>query len=142
MLTPVQFFVSLWDDLQTRSKRPEERALSGELSLEQVKDRTSNAVGSDSDDGGLFDETIAAYKLRRKAAADYLVSALVDSHSKAFKAYVDRAHWTPASDEAVIDTSQLAITAELDEPLRVRQTLNLSFLFSFPPRLTRMSPRF
>lgn len=97
-------------------------------------------MGSDSDDGGLFDETIAAYKLRRKAAADFLVSALVDSHNKAFKAYIDRTHWTPASDEAVIgscqplatvkqeetnpiiDTTQLAITAELDEPLRVRIT--------------------
>lgn len=72
------------------------------MSLEQVKDRTSNAVGSGSDEGGLFDETIAAYKLRRKAAADYLVSTLVDSHSKAFRTYIDRTHWTPASDEAVI----------------------------------------
>ena len=45
------------------------------MSLEQVKDRTSNAVGSGSDEGGLFDETIAAYKLRRKAAGDFLVSA-------------------------------------------------------------------
>lgn len=94
------------------------------MSLEQVKDRTSNAVGSGSDEGGLFDETIAAYKLRRRAAGDFLVSALVESHNKAFKAYIDRAHWTPASNETVIDASQLAITAELDEPLRVRDPRN------------------
>lgn len=71
------------------------------MSLEQVKDRTSNAVGSDSDDGGMFDETIAAYRLRQKAAADYLVSALTYSHNKAFRAYLGRTHWTPTSDEVI-----------------------------------------
>ncbi|SPO04448.1 related to Rad50-interacting protein 1 [Cephalotrichum gorgonifer] len=123
-----EFFVSLWDELQSRTKGTEEQPeLSSELTFEEVKDRTSNAMGSDSDDGGLFDETIAAYKLRRKAAGDFLVSALADSHSKAFRAYLSRTHWTPTGDDPIPDPSQMAITAELDEPLSILKR-NLDFL--------------
>lgn len=69
------------------------------MSYEELKDRTSTAVGSDEEGGGLFDETIAAYSMRRKTAGDFLVSALVDSHNKAFRAYTSRKHWTPISQE-------------------------------------------
>jgi len=91
------------------------------MTFEEVQDRTSATVGSQSDDGGLFDETIAAYTARRKAAQEYLVTTLVDSHNKTFRAYVSRAHWTPiAQEDAPLDLNMLAITPELDEPLRVR----------------------
>ncbi|PKS11227.1 hypothetical protein jhhlp_002988 [Lomentospora prolificans] len=142
-----EFFVSLWDQLQSRSKGSEEtRVLSGEISYQEVKDRTSSAVGSTTDDGGLFDETIAAYALRRKAALDFMEAALVDSHNKAFRAYLSRTHWTPASEDntigpcrgeirrvmrgcanVLVDPSQLTITAQLDEPLRILKR-NLDFL--------------
>ncbi|CAI4220019.1 unnamed protein product [Parascedosporium putredinis] len=114
--------------LQSRSKTSDEqRVLSGEISYEEVKDRTSSAIGSNTGDGGLFDETIAAYTLRRKAARDYIEAALVDSQNKAFRAYLSRTHWTPASEDHAIDPSQLTITAQLDEPLRILKR-NLDFL--------------
>ena len=126
--------------------------LSGEISYQEVKDRTSSAVGSTTDDGGLFDETIAAYALRRKAALDFMEAALVDSHNKAFRAYLSRTHWTPASEDntigpcrgeirrvmrgcanVLVDPSQLTITAQLDEPLRVScASFLLSLLLWFP----------
>lgn len=75
---------------------------SGEISYQEAKDRTSTSVGSNTDDGGLFDETIAAYALRRKAARDFLEAALVESHNKAFRPYLSRTHWTPASEDLTI----------------------------------------
>ncbi len=90
------------------------------MSYDQVRDRTSSAVGSEDDGGMLFDETIAAYSLRRKAAQEFLASAMTESHHKAFRPYLQRPQWTTIiEDPSAIDPYQLAITAELDEPLRV-----------------------
>ncbi|KAG7132759.1 RAD50-interacting protein 1 like [Verticillium longisporum] len=78
-------FVTLWDELQTRAKPGNESAeIAGDMSYEEVKDRTSTAVGSDNGDG-IFDNG------------------------------------------AEVDSFQLAITAELDEPLRILRQ-NLDFL--------------
>lgn len=124
-----EFFVTLWDQLQGRAtKESEPSRMSGEMSYEEVKDRTSAAVGSEGDEGVLFDETIAAYSLRRKTAQDFLVNALADSHYKAFRAYSTRTQWTTISDSVPdIDPSQLAVTPELDEPLRILKR-NFDFL--------------
>ncbi|KAK4192189.1 RINT1-like protein [Podospora australis] len=119
-----EFFITLWEQLQSRAKASENQDnLAGGMSHDHVKDRVSAAVGSEEDGGGLFDETIAAYSLRRKRAQEFLTEALVESHRKAFKAYLHRPQWSTFADE-VID---LAITAELDEPLRILKR-DLDFL--------------
>ncbi|KAI0475224.1 RINT-1 family protein [Xylariaceae sp. FL0804] len=120
-----EFFVTFWEELQTRARRNDEH-VTGDMTHEHVKDRISEAVGSDGDDGMLFDETIAAYRHRRQAAEEYLVSALGDSHQKAFRPYLSKPQWTTVND---IDLSQLAVTPELDEPLKVLKR-NLTFLAS------------
>ncbi|TDZ34934.1 RAD50-interacting protein 1 [Colletotrichum spinosum] len=123
-----EFFVMLWDQLQSRAPRDGDSGrMSGDMSYEEVKDRTSAAAGSDADDGVLFDETIAAYSLRRKTAQEFLVNAVADSHYKAFRAYATRTQWATISDGPEIDPSQLAVTPELDEPLRILKR-NLDFL--------------
>jgi RAD50-interacting protein 1 len=116
-----QFFVTLWDQLQTRAKQAEgQNNLAGGMTYDHVKDRTSAAVGSEEDGGVLFDETISAYNMRKKASQGFLVSALTDSHTKAFRPYLQRVQWTTIVDDiSTVDAYQLAITAELDEPLRV-----------------------
>ncbi|KAI1170401.1 RINT-1 family protein [Nemania sp. FL0916] len=125
-----EFFVTLWEDLQARARRNrDQETLAGGMSHEDVKDRISSAVGTDGDSGILFDETIAAYSFRRKTAEEYLVSALIDSHQKAFRPYLSKPQWTTISSDLNIDPSQLAITAELDEPLKILKR-NLTFLAS------------
>lgn len=116
-----EVFVDMWDRLQARAKKSDDQSnLAGGMSHEEVKDRTSKTVGSDEDGGILFDETIKAYSARRNTAQEWLVAAVQDSHSKAFRPYVQRTQWTTISeDSSPIDPYQLAITAELDEPLRV-----------------------
>ena len=94
------------------------------MSYDHVRDRTSSCVGSEEDGGVLFDETISAYSMRRKRAQEFLVSAVNDSHHRAFRPYLQRAQWTTISDDpSAADAYQLAITAELDEPLKVGASL-------------------
>ncbi|KAJ4254950.1 hypothetical protein NW762_009750 [Fusarium torreyae] len=122
-----EFFVSLWDELQTRAlhRASQGNDITSTMSYDDVKDRTSAAVGQKHEDGALFDETAAAYSLRRKAAQELLVGALVESHHKAFRAYTTRVQWTTVGETAILD--ELAITPELDEPLRILQR-NFDFL--------------
>ncbi|KAL2125784.1 hypothetical protein VTI74DRAFT_2757 [Chaetomium olivicolor] len=97
------------------------------MSYDHVRDRTSAAVGTEEDSGVLFDETIAAYSQRRKRAAEFLSEALVDSHRKAFKAYLHRPQWSTIADDAAAAEGDLVVTAELDEPLRILKR-DLGFL--------------
>ncbi|KAM0348412.1 hypothetical protein ACHAPU_004384 [Fusarium lateritium] len=122
-----EFFVSLWDELQTRAlhRASQGNDITGTMSYDDVKDRTSAAVGQKHEDGALFDETATAYSMRRKDAQDLLVGALIESHNKAFRAYTTRVQWTTVGETAIVD--ELAITPELDEPLRILQR-NFDFL--------------
>lgn len=69
------------------------------MSFDEVKDRTSSATV---EDGGLFDEMVVAYSQRRKAAQDLLISALAESHSKAFRTYASRVQYTTVGDSSVL----------------------------------------
>ncbi|KAL1836245.1 hypothetical protein VTJ49DRAFT_5392 [Mycothermus thermophilus] len=98
------------------------------MSYDHVRDKTSSAVGKDDGEGDsvLFDETIAAYSQRRKRAEEFLSEALVDSHRKAFRAYLHRTQWSTVADDAAAGADG-AITPELDEPLRILKR-DLTFL--------------
>ncbi|KLU84774.1 RINT-1 family protein [Magnaporthiopsis poae ATCC 64411] len=126
-----EFFVVFWQELQDRAKKKEgQESIAGGLSFEDVKERTSAAVGSDGDGAGavIFDEIIAAYSARRKAALKLIVSSLADAHYTAFRPYLRLGQWTTISDDpSQADPSQLAISPELDEPLRIIKR-NLDFL--------------
>ncbi|KAK4664941.1 uncharacterized protein QC763_509030 [Podospora pseudopauciseta] len=120
-----EFFITMWEQLQSRAKVTEDQSnLAGGMSYDHVRNRTSAVVGTeDNDNGVLFDETIAAYSARRQTAQKLLSEALASSHHKIFRAYLHRAQWTTISDEV----DNLAITAELDEPLRILKR-DLDFL--------------
>ncbi|GAB1317546.1 TIP-1 family-domain-containing protein [Madurella fahalii] len=121
-----EFFVTLWEQLQARAKASEDQNnLAGGMSYDHVRDRTSAAVGSEEDNGVLFDETIAAYSQRRQRAQEFLSEALVDSHRKAFKAYLHRPQWSTIAEDA--SPADLAVTVELDEPLIILKR-DLDFL--------------
>ncbi|KAK0649415.1 TIP-1 family-domain-containing protein [Cercophora newfieldiana] len=118
-----EFFITFWEQLQARAKVSEDQTnLAGGMSYDHVRGRTSSTVGTEDDDGVLFDETIAAYSARRKRGEEFLSEALVESQRKAFRAYLLRPRWsTIAEDLAAADSYQLAVTPELDEPLRILQ---------------------
>jgi hypothetical protein len=126
----------LWEQLQTRAKATDDQSnLAGGMSYDHVRDKTSAAVGKEEDGGVLFDETIAAYSQRRKRAEEFLSEALVESHRKAFKAYLHRPQWSTIADDAV--AGDLAVTAELDEPLLVSYPQNLASSRSNPRQVLK-----
>lgn len=102
-----QFFILLWEELQTRASGDPntDEGITATLSYEDIKGRTSSSVGQGTDDGALFDETIAAYALRGKAAQELLSAALVESHNKAFRDYVTKVHWTTIGEAAELGKS-------------------------------------
>ncbi|EAA30678.1 hypothetical protein GE21DRAFT_10443 [Neurospora crassa] len=125
-----EFFVTLWEQLQTRAKANEDQSnLAGGMSYDHVKDRISSVVGTEDDTGVLFDETISAYTMRRKRAQEFLTQVLIQNQKKAFAAYLKRPQWSTISDEPTSGEAyyQLAPTAELGEPLAVLKR-DLDFL--------------
>lgn len=67
---------------------------------DDIKERTVAAVDGGDENGAIFDETIAAYTNRRKAGEELLVGALVESHSKALRAYTHNVQWTTVGESA------------------------------------------
>ncbi|KAK1251690.1 hypothetical protein MKX07_007169 [Trichoderma sp. CBMAI-0711] len=127
-----EFFVILWDQLHKRESRHLRHQTSAIASVvgagDDLKERTVAAVDEGNENGAIFDETIAAYTNRRKAGEGLLVGALVESHSKALRAYTHNVQWTTVGESATPDdSSALSITPELDEPLSVLKR-NLEFL--------------
>ncbi|KAL6893166.1 TIP-1 family domain-containing protein [Trichoderma longibrachiatum] len=127
-----EFFVILWDQLHKRESRQFRHQTSAIASVvgagDDLKERTVAAVDEGDENGAIFDETIAAYTNRRKAGEGLLVGALVESHSKALRAYTHNVQWTTVGESATPDdSSALSITPELDEPLSVLKR-NLEFL--------------
>ncbi|KAF4126036.1 RAD50-interacting protein 1 [Geosmithia morbida] len=110
-----EFFLELWEQLQAGSAKR-----GSGTDYEQGQPATSTPDS----DGALFDETAASYSLRRKTAQELMVSALSESHSKAFRTYRTRAQFTMPDSSDLGD--QLVISPELDEPLHTL-TRNLEF---------------
>ncbi|RCI11307.1 hypothetical protein L249_7591 [Ophiocordyceps polyrhachis-furcata BCC 54312] len=125
-----EFFASLWEELQAQdaTKPSSHAATDDDDDDDDDDDEVQGRVPDASADSAIFDETVSAYTMRRKAAEELLISALADSHSKAFRAYLHQAQWTTVGEAAILDDpSQLSVTPELDEPLRILKR-NLDFL--------------
>jgi hypothetical protein len=114
----LQFFIDLWDELQSRAKTTDiNDNLAGTMSYTEVKDSTSTAVGSDAE-GSVFDVTIAGFGHLRNRAEDFVLQALNYDFSGSFKHYFTRSQWTTVGDE-VAPATVLSVTPELDQPLQV-----------------------
>ncbi|KAE8445591.1 hypothetical protein EG329_013224 [Mollisiaceae sp. DMI_Dod_QoI] len=126
-----EFFVDLWEHLQDRARGTRvEDNLAGDMSYTEVKDATSDAVGSE-EEGSVFDKTIESYLNLRTKAEELIVSSLRKSFPTNFKQYITKPQWTTIGDLPQSSPSFVAVTAELDQPLQalkqdmtfLRQTL-------------------
>lgn len=119
------FFLDLWDELQDRARKNTGKNLAGPLSVEDVAERTSSAVGSEEDTGALFDETAGAYRRLRIRSEGIMQEMLIHSIREYLRPYGRINPWSSLS--SVEPSSSLALTAELDATI---QQLNeyLSFL--------------
>ena len=110
-----QFFVELWEELQNRAKTTNVKDnLAGSMTYAEVKDVTSDAVGSESE-GSLFDVTINNYKSIQNKADNLIEQAIKYSFSTIFKQYLSKAQWTTIGD--LPTPSKLWIPMGLKSPL-------------------------
>lgn len=87
--------MELWNELQRRADKPDiNTSLPGTTSYADMKNSVSVAAGSDSDDhGGLFDETISAFRGRSRHAEQLMVDNLKHSLPVIFRQYTHKAQW-------------------------------------------------
>jgi hypothetical protein len=110
--------VDLFAELQRRAQSISiDDNIAGQMSYSDVKEATSNAVGSD-DEGSVFDMTIENFTRLQSRALELLIQALKYQFPQNFKLYLTTPLWTTVGDE-VTSLSTLAITPELDQPLQV-----------------------
>ncbi|KAL5395970.1 hypothetical protein PMIN03_006989 [Paraphaeosphaeria minitans] len=114
------FFLDIWDELQDRARRA---GNIGAMSVADVAERTSKAVGGDGDGGALFDETAAAYSRLRIRSEKIITDTLNSNVREALRGYRNINPWATLS----ASSSALANTAELD-PLIAYLTTTLGFL--------------
>ncbi|KAK5173147.1 uncharacterized protein LTR77_003269 [Saxophila tyrrhenica] len=112
------FFLELWDELQDRVKN--RKQVSRNLgALQDIKDKTSAAVGGDESDGGLqgalFDETAASYKKVRVKTESIIVDTLTYNIREALRPYTRISTWASLS----ATTAGGAISADLEPALRL-----------------------
>ncbi|KAL1601779.1 hypothetical protein SLS60_006694 [Paraconiothyrium brasiliense] len=114
------FFLDIWDELQDRARRANNI---GAMSVADVAERTSKAVGGDSDGGALFDETAAAYSRLRIRSEKIITDTLNGNVREALRAYRHINPWATLS----ASSTTLSSTAELD-PLIAYLSTTLGFL--------------
>lgn len=121
------FFLELWDELQYRARKKENRLsnVAGNLTLEEVAGRTSSAVGEDADTGALFDEISTAYHRLRVRTEGILEEHLYTSVRDALRAYKQTDPWASLSPSE--SASANTISPEMDATTQLLNTY-LSFL--------------
>ncbi|KAL9119291.1 MAG: hypothetical protein Q9187_004153, partial [Circinaria calcarea] len=122
------FFLELWDELQFRARKNtvSGRKLAGQMSVEDVAERTSSVVGSDEDTGALFDETAGAFRRLRERTEILVQDLLINNIREALRPYGRINPWSSVSSD-VVDVSTIAVTAELDPTIQLLESY-LSFL--------------
>jgi RAD50-interacting protein 1 len=112
------FFLELWEELQDRA-RNRERVSSNLGELEEIKQKTSAAVGDDENDGevqgALFDETAASYRRLRVRSEGVIVETLTYNVREALRPYTRVSTWASLS----ATTAGGAISADLEPTLRL-----------------------
>ena len=73
--------------------------LVGSMSYTEVKDCTSDAVGS-TEEGSVFDVTIEGYQRLTKKTEGLITQAIKYAFPNSFKAYLTRPEWTTIGDES------------------------------------------
>ena len=108
------FFLELWDELQFRARSRSGKKFAGDLSVQDVAERTSSVVGSHDDEtGALFDETASAYRRLRIRSESLIQDLLVHNIDRSLRPYQRINPWSSLTSD-IISPSSLNITAELD----------------------------
>ena len=128
------FFLELWDELQDRASGRIHKNVAGDMTIQDVAQRTSSAVGKEEDTGALFDETANAYHRLRVRAEGIIVEALTKNVREALRPYERINPWSALSLSSTGSASlnspssgSYVSTAEIEATISVLN-IQLSFL--------------
>lgn len=128
------FFLELWDELQDRARGRVNKNVAGDMTIQDVAQRTSSAVGKDKDTGALFDETANAYHRLRIRAEGIIIETLTKNVRDALKPYGRINPWSTLSLASAASASPSspffgshATTSEIEPAISVLNT-QLQFL--------------
>ncbi|KAE9986810.1 hypothetical protein EG327_004112 [Venturia inaequalis] len=122
------FFLELWTELQSRASS--RKTVAGSMTVAQVREATSNTVGTDDGDvsGALFDETAQSYSKLRVRCEGLITDLLTYNVRQNLTAYTRINPWaTLISSSSSSISASLPPTAELDSLLTTIST-HFSFL--------------
>ncbi|KAF2200617.1 RINT-1 family protein-like protein [Delitschia confertaspora ATCC 74209] len=105
------FFLDIWDELHHRARQASNI---GSMTVDEVAGRTSNAVGSDAEGGGLFDETAGWYSRLRIRSEKIITDTINNNVREALRPYRNINPWTTLSGPSVSAAATPSPTAELD----------------------------
>ncbi|KAF2737941.1 RINT-1 family protein-like protein [Polyplosphaeria fusca] len=106
------FFLDIWEELQDRARQANSI---GTMTVADVAQRTSSAVGGDSDGGALFDETAGWYSRLRIDSEEIITETLNNNVRVALGPYRQINPWaTLSSQPSASAGANLSPTAELD----------------------------
>lgn len=112
------FFLELWAELDFRSKNKGDRTSRNMGSWQEVQQKTSSALGTETDgglEGALFDETANSYRRLRLKSEEYMLIKLREDLNKALRPYSGIASWASLASNAAGET----VSAELDPTLTI-----------------------
>ncbi|KAL1303236.1 hypothetical protein AAFC00_006651 [Neodothiora populina] len=132
------FFLEIWEELQYRatSKTP----IKGDLRMSDIASKTSATIATNGAadheelQGALFDETAASYQKLRIRSQGIIVDTITYNIRDALRSYTRINPWASLSSTNSA-SSEAALTAELDAPLRL-----LEEYFSFLSRALGKAP--
>lgn len=120
------FFLELWTELQSRAAS--RHTVAGSMTVAQVREATSNTVGTDNGDvsGALFDETAQSYSKLRVRCEGLITDLVIYNVRQTLTAYTRINPWATLTSSTTSSSGSLPSTAELDGLLT---TLSTHFTF-------------
>ena len=87
----IKFFLEIWEELHDRSSnqssQDKDKQVAGNMTMQDVADKTSSAVMSGDGDGALFDETAGAFKSLQGRTEEMIVEHIANSVIEELRAY-------------------------------------------------------
>ncbi|PVI06982.1 hypothetical protein DM02DRAFT_609357 [Periconia macrospinosa] len=122
------FFLHVWEELQYRT-RPGQANNIGNMTIADVAERTSKAIGGDSDTegGALFDETAGSYSRLRIRSEKIITDTLNSNVREALRPYRQINPWATLAGGGSSASTSVSPTAELD-PLLTHLASTFGFL--------------
>ncbi|KAF8437405.1 TIP-1 family-domain-containing protein [Terfezia claveryi] len=121
------FFLEIWEELHDRSlnqsNQDKDKQVAGNMTIQDVADKTSSAVVSGDDDGALFDETAGAFKSLQERTEEMIIEHVGNSVIEELRAYTRITIWSSiesdhtGSEDSNQPHSTLTISPEIAQPL-------------------------